>query len=303
MSSKIVVVGSLNMDLVACASRIPIAGETISGHTFLSQPGGKGANQAFAAGRLGAHVSMIGKVGQDDFGRRMRVNLESVGCDVSGLGTTADCSSGIALIFVADSGQNSIIVVPGANHRLSPRDIEDSRANFQGAAAVLLQLETPLPTVVAAAQAAHRAGVLTILDPAPAPAQPLPAELLESTDIITPNESEAAILTGLPPGRLDVAQAFHVASKLQTQGPRTVIVKLGDLGCALRDGKDEELIPAPKVNAVDTTAAGDVFNAALAVALSEGSSISDACRFANRAAALSVTRRGAQQAAPARSEL
>ncbi|MFZ0737052.1 MAG: PfkB family carbohydrate kinase [Candidatus Acidiferrales bacterium] len=109
-------VGSLNMDLVACASRIPVAGETISGHTFLSQPGGKGANQAFAAGRLGARVSMIGKVGQDDFGKRMRVNLESVGCDVSGLGTTADCSSGIALIFVADSGQNSIIVVPGANH-------------------------------------------------------------------------------------------------------------------------------------------------------------------------------------------
>ena len=303
MSAKIIVVGSLNTDLVACASRIPVAGETITGHTFLSACGGKGANQAYAAARLGARVEMIGRVGGDDFGKQMRANLENAGCDTAGVETVSDISSGIALIFVGDNGQNSIVVVPGANERLTPADIETSKSRFTGASSLLLQLETPLATVQAAAAAARGAGVRVILDPAPAPSTALPAELVRLVDVLTPNESEAAILAGMPPGRMNVAQAFEVAKKLQQLGPRTVIVKLGDKGCALRDGNDEHALAAPVVKAVDTTAAGDVFNAALAVALGEGADMVAACRAANRAAALSVTRRGAQPAAPSRAEL
>ncbi|MFZ0038842.1 MAG: ribokinase [Candidatus Acidiferrales bacterium] len=303
MSAKIIVVGSLNTDLVACASRIPVAGETITGHTFLSACGGKGANQAYAAARLGAHVEMIGRVGNDDFAKQMRANLENAGCDTAGVKAISGVSSGIALIFVGDSGQNSIVVVPGANERLTPADIEASKQRFTGASALLLQLETPLATVQAAAAAARAAGVRVILDPAPAPSKALPAELVRLVDVLTPNESEAAILAGLPPGRMNVAQAFDIAKKLQQLGPRTVIVKLGDQGCALRDGEAEHALPAPSVKAVDTTAAGDVFNAALAVALGEGADMVAACRSANRAAALSVTRRGAQPAAPSRAEL
>jgi ribokinase len=303
VSAKIIVVGSLNTDLVACASRIPVAGETITGHTFLSACGGKGANQAYAAARLGARVEMIGRVGGDDFGKQMRANLENAGCDTAGVETVSDISSGIALIFVGDNGQNSIVVVPGANERLTPADIETSKSRFTGASSLLLQLETPLATVQAAAAAARAAGVRVILDPAPAPSTALPAELVRLVDVLTPNESEAAILAGMPPGRMNVAQAFEVAKKLQQLGPRTVIVKLGDKGCALRDGNDEHALAAPVVKAVDTTAAGDVFNAALAVALGEGADMVAACRAANRAAALSVTRRGAQPAAPSRAEL
>ena len=303
VSAKIIVVGSLNTDLVACASRIPVAGETITGHTFLSACGGKGANQAYAAARLGARVEMIGRVGGDDFGKQMRANLENAGCDTAGVETVSDISSGIALIFVGDNGQNSIVVVPGANERLTPADIETSKSRFTGASSLLLQLETPLATVQAAAAAARAAGVRVILDPAPAPSTALPDEFVRLVDVLTPNESEAAILAGMPPGRMNVAQAFEVAKKLQQLGPRTVIVKLGDKGCALRDGNDEHALAAPVVKAVDTTAAGDVFNAALAVALGEGADMVAACRAANRAAALSVTRRGAQPAAPSRAEL
>ena len=303
MSGKIIVVGSLNTDLVACASRIPVAGETITGHAFLSACGGKGANQAYAAARLGARVEMIGRVGSDDFGKQMRANLENVGCDTSGVETVSGISSGIALIFVGDNGQNSIVVVPGANERLTPADIETAKHRFTGASSLLLQLETPLATVQAAAAAGRAAGARVILDPAPAPSKTLPLELVRLVDVLTPNESEAAILAGMPPGRMNVAQAFEVAKKLQQLGPRTVIVKLGDQGCALRDGNDEHALAAPPVKAVDTTAAGDVFNAALAVALGEGTDMVAACRAANRAAALSVTRRGAQPAAPSRAEL
>jgi ribokinase len=233
----------------------------------------------------------------------MKANLESVGCDTTGVDAVTDTSSGIALIFVADSGQNSIVVVPGANERLTSTDIEASKQRFRGASSLLLQLETPLATVQAAAAAARAAGVRVILDPAPAPSKALPTGLVRLVDVLTPNESEAAILAGMPPGRMNVTQAFEVAKKLQQLGPRTVIVKLGDQGCALRDGDNEHALPAPPVKAVDTTAAGDVFNAALAVALGEGADMVAACRSANRAAALSVTRRGAQPAAPSRTEL
>ncbi|HLW79789.1 MAG TPA: ribokinase [Terriglobia bacterium] len=301
MAGKIVVVGSLNMDLVACASRIPVAGETITGHTFFDGAGGKGANQAFAAARLGGRVSMLGRVGDDDYGRRMRSNLEQAGCDVSGVETIDGSASGIALIFVADSGQNSIVIVPGANSRFSPQHVEAAHDDFQGATSVLLQLENPLPTVIAAAHQGRAAGARVILDPAPA--QPLPDELFRLIDILTPNETEAAILAGLPPGRVDVPHAMAIAHSLRERGAGTVVVKLGDQGCVLAADGAARHLPVRQVEAVDTTAAGDVFNGALAVALSEGMDLASACGFANRAAAVSVTRMGTQVAAPRRDEV
>lgn len=300
MADKIVVIGSLNMDLVGCSPRIPVVGETIVGHTYFSEPGGKGANQAYAAAKLGGRVAMLGRVGSDDFGREMRANLEHAGCDVQGL-LSVEGTSGIALIFVADTGQNSIIIVPGANDRFSPEDVDAAGPLLEGAAWVLLQLENPLPTVLAAAKAARRAGASVILDPAPARA--VPDELFALSDVITPNETEAAILAGLPPSTLAPAQALEIARKLQARQARTVIVKLGDQGCLLVDRNDSQLIPAPTVKAVDTTAAGDQFNAGLAVGLAEGLDLASACKFANAAAALSVTRLGAQASAPSRAEL
>jgi ribokinase len=303
MAGKVVVVGSLNMDLVACAARIPVVGETITGHTYFDEPGGKGANQAYAVSRLGGRVAMLGRVGSDDFGRRMREDLQQVGCDVSGLKTIANAASGIALIFVADDGHNSIIIVPGANGRLSPEDVEGAEENMNGAALVLLQLENPLPTVTAAARVARRMGARVVLDPAPAPPEPLPDELLRLVDVLTPNETEAAILAGLEPGRLDAQQAGAIGEKLRDRGARTVIVKLGEQGCLLMEDSKPKLLPAPNVKAVDTTAAGDVFNGGLAVALAEGAGLAQACRFANVCAALSVTRMGTQAATPTRAEV
>jgi ribokinase len=301
MADKIVVIGSLNMDLVGCAPRIPVVGETIVGHKFFSEPGGKGANQAYAAATLGGRVAMLGRVGNDEFGREMRSNLEKVGCDVSGLASIEGATSGIALIFVADTGQNSIIIVPGANDMFSPADVDGAQEYLKNAALVLLQLENPLPTVLAAARAAHRAGARVILDPAPA--QPVPEELFALCDVITPNETEAAILADLPPSSLNPEQAVAIARKLQNRKAKTVIVKLGEQGCMLVEGEQSQLVPAPKVKAVDTTAAGDVFNAGLAVALSEGLDLTAACKFANRAAALSVTKLGTQIATPSRAEV
>jgi ribokinase len=289
------------MDLVGCAERIPVAGETIVGHTFFSAPGGKGANQAYAAARLGGDVAMVGRVGHDEFGRQMRANLDQAGCDTARLLTVPDCTSGIALIFVADGGQNSILIVPGANGRLSPDDVKAEREHFGPVAVVLLQLENPLDSVLEAARLGRDLGAKVILDPAPA--QTVPDEFYELIDIWTPNETEASILCGAHPGHLDPEQAFELASNLHRRGAKTVVIKLGQQGCLLLDEGQAKLIPAVKVKAVDTTAAGDVFNAALAVAISEGQDIVAACAFANVAAGASVTRLGAQASAPLRSEL
>jgi ribokinase len=300
--ARIVVVGSLNMDLVAVAPRIPVAGETITGSNFFTAPGGKGANQAYAAAKLGGATAMLGRVGEDDFGRAMRGNLQGVGCDVTGVRTVAG-PSGVALIFVAADGANCIVIAPGANHQFAADDMGADATLFDGCQVTLLQLEIPIETVTAAALYAKKRGARVILDPAPAPSGALPAELLNAVDILTPNESEAAMLAGLTPGPLTAEQAGVMARTLQAKGVRTVIVKLGEQGCLLADGGTQQLIGAPKVKAVDTTAAGDVFNAALAVALSEGRELAAACAFAVKAGAVSVTRMGAQSSAPSRSEV
>jgi ribokinase len=300
--AKIIVVGSLNMDLVGVAPRIPVVGETIIGNKYFTEPGGKGANQAYAAAKLGGDVAMLGRVGDDDFGQSMRSNLLDVGCGVQGLQTVPG-TSGVALIFVAETGQNSIIVVPGANDQFLPEHVEADAAHFTGANIILLQLENPAETVVAAARQGRKLNARVILDPAPAPSVPLPKELLGLVHILTPNETEAAILAGLPPGRLNPEEAKSIANKLQSMGATTIIMKLGDQGCLLVEASRATLIPAPNVNAIDTTAAGDVFNAGLAVALGEGMELANACRFAVHASALSVTRMGAQIAAPSRPEV
>lgn len=299
--AKIVVIGSLNMDVVAIAPRLPIAGETLIGSRYLNEPGGKGANQAYAAAKLGGDVAMLGRVGSDDHGKRMRANLETVSCNVAEL-RAIEGNSGVAVIFVAESGQNSIVVVPGANHRYLPSDFRAEAHSLAGAHFVLLQLEIPMETVVAAAQAAKSFGARVILDPAPAPAF-LPSELLRNVDILTPNETEAVRLVGASVRDLSPNEARDIARLLQNSGPKNVIIKLGAQGCLLAESDAVTVIPAPSVEAVDTTAAGDVFNAALAVACSEGATLTDACRFAVHAAALSVTRFGAQRSVPSRVEL
>jgi ribokinase len=300
--AKIAVIGSLNMDVVAVAPRIPVTGETIIGNKYFTEPGGKGANQAYAAAKLGGEVLMLGCVGDDGFGQSMRQNLADVGCDTKNLRVVPGVS-GVALIFVAETGQNSIIVVPGANDRYLAKHVEEDAEHLEGAGVILLQLENPMETVVAAARAGRHRHARVILDPAPAPVSPLPQELFSLVDILTPNETEAAILAGLPPGRLTPAEAYEIALKLQAMGTANVIMKLGDQGCLLVERGASKLIPAPKVNAVDTTAAGDVFNAGLAVALGEGLSLADACHFAVLASALSVTRLGTQIAVPSRTEV
>jgi ribokinase len=298
--TQIVVIGSLNMDLVAVVPRLPGAGETLLGSKYFSAHGGKGANQAYAAAKLGGNVAMLGCVGSDDYGRQMRANLQAVGCDVTGI-RTVDGSSGIAMILVAESGQNCIVVVPGANHRYRSSDLLADDARLERAQFVMLQLETPIETVVEAARRAKRHGAQVILDPAPA-LPGLPADLFRHVDLLTPNESEATQLLGRPPGDLTKDEAASIAKQLQALGPPTVVIKMGPQGCLLADGSQITQIHAPRVKAVDTTAAGDIFNAALTVARSEGASLRNACEFAVRAAALSVTRFGAQPSVPSRFE-
>src|SRR5215469_3561798 len=303
MPGSIVVVGSLNMDFVFSVDRLPLPGETVLGRDFQTVPGGKGANQAFAAGKLarnGTPVRMIGRVGADSFGAALKANLASV--DVTPVLDTAAAATGVACIHVDNAGQNSITVAPGANALLSPSDIAKERWAFDGARCVLLQLEIPLETVAAALGEGRRVGAACILDPAPARA--LPKEVLDLVDIATPNENEACILAGVHPDRLTVDDATALGPKIRELGVRAVIVKLGDQGCVYCGPSETIASPPFPVQAVDSTAAGDTFNAALAVSLAEsGERIEDALRFANAAAAISVTRVGAQTSAPSRAEV
>ncbi|MFI5618415.1 ribokinase [Streptomyces sp. NPDC051567] len=289
--TAIAVLGSTNMDLVAYVSRAPRLGETVTGRAFRTVPGGKGANQAVAAARCGAEVVMIGAVGSDGFGVRLRSALTAAGVSVAALRTVAG-PSGTAHITVDDEGGNSIIVVPGANALvtgLEPGD--DSRIGAAGS--LLLQLELPLRAVLVGARAARAHGVRTILTPAPV--QPLPPELLALTDLLVPNEHEAAALTGLTDPRRAAEALLHDVPE--------VVITLGAAGVlhAAR-GREPLTVPAPRVRAVDTTAAGDTFVGALAVALGEGVPMEAALRWASSAAALSVQRPGAQDSMPSRAE-
>jgi len=301
--SNLAVTGSLNMDFVVQVERLPAPGETAHGHDFRMIPGGKGANQACAAGKLArnSRVRMVGRVGCDPFADSLKASLAAAGVDVSAVHSTRSQPTGIAEIWVERSGQNSIIVAGGANAELSTVDIESVHEVYETAAVSLFQLETPLETVEAALRASRQACALTILDPAPA--RPLPASLLALVDVLTPNETEACILLGRQPGRVGLSEAREMSQALRALGPRTVILKLGDQGCVCSDGVTEIISPGFPVDAVDTTAAGDTFNAALGVALCEQMPLEQALRFANAAAAISVTRLGAQSSAPSRGEV
>ena len=304
MSTAIVVVGSLNMDFVVTADRLPAPGETVLGRNFQMLPGGKGANQACASGRLarGTAVRMVGRVGYDVFADHLRASLAAAGVDVSGVMGTRSQPTGIAMIEVDAAGENSIIVASGANFAFHAAEVESTRANFRGATYALFQLETPVETVIAAMRIAREEGARTVLDPAPARA--LPRELLEQVDIVTPNEGEAWMLLERAPARVSMDQAPVLAHDVRKLMPRAdVVLKLGDQGCLFHDGQRTLHIPAFPVSAVDSTAAGDIFNGALAVALGEGKLIEDALRFANAAAAISVTRVGAQASVPSRDEV
>lgn len=299
MSAHITVVGSLNMDLIVRAPRIPQPGETIIGRGFHVAPGGKGANQAVAAARLGARVSMVGRVGQDSFGTDLLNNLKEAGVDHTYVTQDPDAASGVALIEVDDAGQNSIVVASGANMQLSPADVEAAEAIIAGADILLLQLESPLETVARAAQLARAHQVTVILNPAPA--QPLPAGLLSAVNILVPNESETAILTGLPVG--DQSEIEAAGARLRDLGVETLILTLGERGAMLVTAGGSQLFPTFKVTPVDTTAAGDAFVGGLAVALAEGLSLPEAIRWGNAAGALATTRLGAQPSLPSRQTL
>lgn len=296
---KVVVVGSSNTDMVVRLRRLPAPGETLLGGRFAMLAGGKGANQAVAASRAGGQVSFIGRVGRDDLGEQALSGLVKEGIDVRGVSRDDSEPSGVALILVSAAGENSIAVSPGANGRLFPRHISRAAKVFSKAAVVLLQLETSLASVRAAARLGDKVGACVILNPAPAAR--LPRELLRNVSVLTPNESEAEALTGIRVS--DRASAARAARRLHDQGVKTVIITLGSRGAYVSSDSMSELVPGYRVKAIDTTGAGDVFNGALAVALSEGLELRAAVRFANAAAARSVTRRGAQASAPSRSTI
>ena len=291
MSGSIVVVGSLNADLVARVPAFPSPGETITGSSFDIYPGGKGANQAYAAARLGAEVHMIGRVGHDSHGRLLTSQLADVGVDTTRVVTDDSAPTGTALITIDDSGQNEIVVVPGANGRVTVSDVEAGRQVIESAGFVLLQLEVPLEAVAAAARIAHSAGAIVILDPAPAHIGA--TSVLPQINYVTPNETE---LTALTAGE-------GLATTLLDLGARRVVTKLGSAGAHLQDRNEEWSWPGFEVAPVDTTAAGDVWNGAFATALATGHDVDEAGRFANAAAAISVTRPGAQPSMPSREEV
>ena len=299
MSSNILVVGSSNTDMIIKLKRIPRPGETILGGEFVTAAGGKGANQAVGAARAGGNVTFIARIGRDMFGDQSLAGFRKDGINVDYVFRDKTSPSGVALIFVAKDGENSIAVASGANGRLMPADVRKANPMFDRAAVLVMQLETPLETVQAAADIAARNGLRTILNPAPA--RPLPDELLKKVSILTPNETEAEFLTGV---KVDSeVSAAKAADKLLARGVSTVILTLGSRGAFLADGKNKQLIRGFKVKAVDTTAAGDIFNGALAVALAEGQALKSAVSFGNAAAAISVTRLGAQPSAPLRKEI
>jgi ribokinase len=298
-AKKITVVGSSNMDMVVKTDHIPVPGETVLSGAFFMNPGGKGANQAVAVARLGGQVSFVSKLGNDVFGKQFAQLFNDEGIDTSLLLSDEDLPSGVALITVDKTGENSIVVASGANASLNTGDIEGALEVIASSGIVLLQLEIPMPVVHYVVAFAAEKGVKVILNPAPA--NTLSAELLAKIDILTPNKTEASMIAGIPVTNMENAK--KAAKLICSKGVKTVVVTMGPLGAVICEGGKCVQVEARKVETVDTTAAGDVFNGAIAVALSEGKGMADAVKFACDAAAISVTRLGAQSSIPYRNEL
>jgi len=300
MSRGILVVGSLNMDMSVHMDAMPSVGETILGYDLSYQMGGKGANQACASGRLGGDVKMLGCVGQDEFGGRQAESLQAAGVDASFLKRSPGSSTGMAVIYVDKNGDNNIVVIQGANQECSEQYLREQDELFQWCDIIMLQMEIPVDAVLYAARRGRELGKTVILNPAPAPDH-LPEELYGLVDYLTPNETELAKLSGVRSDSLE--EMKRGARLLIGKGVTRVIVTLGEQGALLVDKESEQLYPSRKVNSVDTTAAGDCFNGALAVGLAEGMREDEAIRFANLAASLAVTRQGAQSSLPFRKEV
>lgn len=298
---NIVVIGSTNTDMVVKASHLPAGGETVLGGEFLMNAGGKGANQAVAAARYGNRVVFVAKTGNDLFGERVRSSLREDDIVTDYVSIDPLHPSGVALITIDARAENCIVVASGANMYLSTADVDAAREEISAADVVLMQLESPIETVTYAARMAAEAGVKVVLNPAPAPDEPLPEELMRSLYLITPNRSEASRLSGIEVK--DMESAREAAKAILDRGPQSVIITLGGDGSLVYDGQEFTFIEATKVEAVDTTAAGDTFNGVLATMVAEGRNLIDAAREASLAAAISVTRMGAQPAAPTRAEV
>ena len=298
---RIVVLGGINMDLVATVERFPVPGETVVGRAFTTYPGGKGANQGVAAARLGAQVHMVGRVGDDAFGHQLRHGLSVEGIDVAGVGIEAGSPSGIAVIQIDASAQNQIVQVWGANQRCGAEEVGSVEAAVADASVLMLQLEAPVEVSLAAARSAWAHGCRVVLDPAPAPASGLPSELYALCDCITPNETEAEALVGFP--ITDSDSAHRAAEELVKRGAKEAVIKMGERGAFYLGEGERGHVPAFPVKAVDTVAAGDAFNAGLSVALAEGRTLVEAVRWGAAAGAVAVTRIGAQDAMPQRDEV
>jgi ribokinase len=295
----VVVIGSCNMDMTVRCKDLPIPGQTMLGDSFYTNPGGKGANQAVAAAKLGAKTQIVARVGNGMFVPRFFESYERVGLGHEFVVRDPDTPSGTALIFVDDEGENMIVVAPGANLKLTPDDVEAALPVIEGAKVMIMQLEVPMETVIHAARLAKRFGTTVILNPAPVRA--LPQELLENVDIIVANEVEVMILSGAKD--VDTSTAAAACRPIIESGVDCVITTLGKDGAVIATKDSASKVRGFKVNAIDTTSAGDTFVGALACGLTEGMSLEDATRFANAAAALSATKVGAQQSMPTRSEV
>lgn len=297
-NSRILVVGSSNTDMTVKTRHIPKPGETVLGGDFTMGPGGKGANQAVAAARLGGDVEFICKVGRDLFGKNAIEHYKSEGLRTGGILFSGQ-PSGVALISVDESGENCIVVASGANGDFCTADIEACRASLESCSILLLQLEIPVPAVALAAEIAHKAGAMVVLNPAPSAA--LPEEIFRNVDLFIPNETELSDFSGIPVS--DAGSAFKAAQAMRAKGVGKLIVTMGSKGALICDGDSPVTVPAQKVRAVDTTAAGDTFCGALCVAISEGRSLLEATEFATRASALTVQKMGAQNSIPFRKDL
>lgn len=299
MSKKIIVIGSTNMDMVVKTDHIPKPGETVLGGTFFMNPGGKGANQAVAVSRLGGDVTFVSKIGNDIFGKQSSKIFDDEGVDIGGIYAEDNSPSGIALITVDEKGENSIVVAPGANAFLDENNVRQAMEKYGDCEIMLLQLEIQIETVAYAIRYANHNHIQVILNPAPVNKAILPE--LGMVDIITPNVHEAATLAGQD--ITDMESAKEAAKKIKELGVKTVVITMGEKGALLYDAGEFQHIDAPAVEAVDTTAAGDVFNGALTVALAEGKSMKNAVSFACRCAAMAVTKMGAQNSIPHRNEI